>query len=358
MTLAKRTAEAALAALVLAIVGCGTPGPPQPPSLQLPDRVDSLAAVRAGNQVTLSWTMPKRNTDRLPLKGDVTVKVCRSEAANQCSLAATMNFAPGSTGSFRESLPASLAAGPPRPLSYFVELENRGGRSAGASNAAVILAGETPASVVGLAAEARKGGIVLRWNAGDPHTAIRIHRKLLTPHSPPAHPQLLAPPSEVSEQDLLVDSDTGVALDTTIALGNSYEYRAQRLTRIEAEGASRELAGEASPPIRIDAQDVFPPAIPKGLAAVATPAAPSSPASVDLNWEPDTEPDLAGYFVYRRQDETPWKRISGDQPVVGPAFHDADVSPGHIYRYGVSAVDQARHESGRSDEARETVPNP
>ena len=93
-------------------------------------------------------------------------------------------------------------------------------------------------------------------------------------------------------------------------------------------------------------------------AAVATAAdsASGTPASIDLSWQPDTDADLAGYEVYRREDATPWRRISGSQPIVGPAFHDAQVVPGHSYRYGVSAVDQGGRESSRSDEAQETVP--
>ena len=368
MTLAKRSAGATLAALVLAIAGCGTPGPPQPPSLNLPDTVDDLAAVRAGNQVKLNWTMPKRNTDRLPLKSEVAVKVCRSEAANQCAPVGKLNFAPGSAGSFADTLPAALASGAPRPLSYFVELENRNGRSAGKSNAAVVLAGEAPATVAGFAAEVRRSGIVLRWIAADPRNAIRIRRRLLTARPAPAHAGPLAPPSEPLEQALLVDSDSGVALDKNITLGNSYEYSAQRLARIQVDGRGVELASDVSAAIRIDAQDVFPPAVPRGLAAVATSAAPGAPApgapapgapaSIDLSWEPNTETDLAGYFVYRREDQSPWKRVSGEQPVAGPAFHDTDVLAGHTYRYGVSSVDRGGHESGRSAEAEETVPNP
>src|ERR1700692_2842432 len=360
MTFAKRSAEttnAALVSLALAIAGCGTPGPPQPPSLNLADRVENLAAVRTGNQVKLTWTMPKRNTDRIPLKSGVVVRVCRLEVANQCALAATLNFAPGADGAFTDSLPALLAAGAPRLLSYSVELENRNGRSAGPSNAAVILAGEAPAPIGGFAAEVRKSGIVLRWTAFDPHGAVRIHRTLLTPHAAPANEGPLATPPEPVDQNMLVDSDTGVALDKNITFGQTYEYRAQRVARIDVGGSSVELAGDVSAPIRIEALDVFPPAVPAGLAAVATAGAAGAPASIDLNWVPNTEQDLAGYFVYRREDETPWRRISGEQPLVGPGFHDTDVLPGRYYRYGVSAVDRAGHESGRSTEARETVPN-
>jgi fibronectin type 3 domain-containing protein len=108
----------------------------------------------------------------------------------------------------------------------------------------------------------------------------------------------------------------------------------------------------------VEALDVFPPAIPTGLVAVATAAdaAAATDASIDLSWQPNTEADLAGYEVYRREDQTPWQRISGDQPVIGPAFHDAHVLAGHTYSYGVSAVDKGGHESGRSQEAQETVP--
>jgi len=55
-------------AMGLAITGCGTPGAPLPPSLKLPDPVTDLSAARTGNQVTLTWTMPKKNKDKLLLK--------------------------------------------------------------------------------------------------------------------------------------------------------------------------------------------------------------------------------------------------------------------------------------------------
>jgi hypothetical protein len=74
--------SAALAcALAAAAVGCGTPGAPLPPSLNLPLKVTDLSAIRAGDQVSLNWTMPKKTTDKLVIKGFVTVRVCRREAA-------------------------------------------------------------------------------------------------------------------------------------------------------------------------------------------------------------------------------------------------------------------------------------
>jgi hypothetical protein len=321
--------------------------------------------------------MPRRNTDKLPLKGIVTVRVCRHEGsealrsagltgdANACASAGELALAPGLRGSFAETLPSSLSSGPPRPINYFVELTNRKGRSAGLSNPAPVLAGEAPPRVSGLAAELRRDGVVLRWDPDHSTAPIRLQRTLLTTSSPESSPHKphsgpLAATPEPAEQNLVVEASAGgLALDKNIALGNTYQYRAQRVLRESVEGKTLDLNGELSPPIRVQALDVFPPAIPKGLVAVATAGEPASGTlpSIDLSWQPNTEPDLAGYEVYRREDTTPWQRISGDQPVIGPAFHDVQVLPGRTYRYGVSAVDKDGHESSRSEEAQETVPN-
>ena len=47
-----------VAALFLATFGCAAPGPPQPPSLELPQPVTDLKAVRKGDKVLLAWTLP------------------------------------------------------------------------------------------------------------------------------------------------------------------------------------------------------------------------------------------------------------------------------------------------------------
>ena len=354
-------------ALVLA--GCGTPGAPQPPSLNLPDAVTDLSATRAGNQVALTWTMPKRNTDKLLLKDSIAVRICRREGTDKtCAVAGSdLLLAPASGGVFTDTLPAALAVGAPHPLSYFVELRNRNGRSAGLSNPAVILAGDAPAPVTGLSAEVRKQGVNLRWAAiaDQPSTSIRLHRKLLTPPAAEPHAGLLAPQPERLEESLLVDTcapvaHTGLcrALDKNIRFGQIYEYRAQRVARVKVDGKMIELAGEISAPIRVEALDVFPPEAPTNLAAVATTGESGAAPAIDLSWQPVTDSDLAGYAVYRREGDAPWQRISPAEPLVPPDFHDALVQPGHTYRYAVSSIDQGGHESARSAETEETVPNP
>jgi hypothetical protein len=366
--------SAALLAFAAAIglTGCGTPGAPLPPSLKLPDPVTNLAAVRTGNQVTLAWTMPRKTTDKLLIEREVTVLVCRKEGAGVCERlpASGLSFAPNAKATVTETLPAALATGSPRLLTYFVEPLSPHGRSAGLSNAARVLAGEAPAPVAGLSSLLRKDGVVFSWGpdtSADQTTFIRLHRKLLTPPSQAGaaaksatQQGILGPAKEPVEQSLLVDSpaEADRAIDKTIRFGQTYEYRAQRVARVTVDGQTVELAGPLSESIRVEAIDTFPPAVPTGLAAVATAADSATGPSVDLSWLPVTEADLAGYAVYRREGEGEWQRISPPKPFVGPAFHDPQVEPGRTYRYAVTAIDQLGHESARSVEAEEAVPNP
>ncbi len=360
--------------------GCGMPGAPQPPSLHLPEPVTDLSASRSGDQVTLTWTMPRRNTDRILLKGPIEARVCRrGSAQSECATAGSVKFAPGTDAAFSESLPAELAAGAPRVVSYFVELDNAKGRSAGPSNAAVVPAGAAPAAVEGLHAEMRRDGVLLEWTPaaeGSEPAEVRLERTLLTP--PPKNQEksgtnpLAAPPEPVEQNLLVAGAERGSALDKDIRFGESYAYRAERVAEVTADGEKLEpqkleLVGPLSAPVRIDAKQEFPPAVPTGVAAVATASENGAPAAIDLSWQPNTEPDLAGYAIYRCElaaadecggsNQIAWERISGAQPVAAPGFHDAHVAPGHTYAYAVSAIDQEGHESARSAQAQETVPN-
>lgn len=359
----KRGLKFAAAALALALApllaGCGTPGAPQPPSLRLPERVADLAAVRSGNSVTLTWTMPTHNTDKLLLTGPVDARICRAEGTGPCDVVEPVqSFAPGASASVKDALPAPLTTGTPRLLRYTVELSNHSGRSAGPSNAAIVLAGEAPEAITQLNAEVHRSGIVLAWSPVGGDVPVRLVRTLLTPAQKPAKPGLLAPSPEAVQQTLLVESDTanGRALDKTARIGETYEYRAQRVARVNADGQTLELAGALSPPVIVNVADIFPPEAPRGLVAVATPPANGAAASVDLSWLPNSEADLVGYAVYRREEGGPWLRVSPAKAVPGPAFHDAQVEPGHTYHYAVTAIDQSGHESARSAEATETVP--
>ncbi len=361
---------AALAACVLA-GGCGLPGAPQPPSLNLPRKVADLTVSRAGNQVALHWTMPSRNTDSTLMKGFVEAQICRrDDAAGTCAFAGTLQLAPGANGTATQVMPVPLATGSLRAVTYFVELKNSRGRSAGLSNGATTLAGQAPPPLTGLTAEMTRNGVVLHWNVVPPATEageamVRLQRTLITAAPRPVKEAPLAAPPEPTVQNLLVSEGprageglrTGGALDKSIRFGEVYEYRAQRVLRETINGQTLELTSELSLPVRIHAENTFPPSVPTGLVAVATPGENDAAFSVDLSWQPDSEP-VAGYVVYRRQSGQQWQRISPPQPMVGPAFRDQHVEPGQSYLYAVSAVGSNGLESAHSPAAQETVPSP
>jgi hypothetical protein len=370
-----------LAAASLAILGCGTPGAPQPPSLNLPEPAADLTAVRAGTTLVLHWTMPKKTVDHLLIKAPVPVVLCWREASGPCQPDGSTSASPGMPAEFRAVLPANLASGAPRPVSFFVELNSPKGRSGGPSNAAVILAGQAPGPVAGLAIQTRPDGAALAWAAnpsGSETTLVRLHRKLLTPPSPRAASGTttgpLKPSPEPPLRDLFVtpeaNSPSG-ALDKTARFGEEYEYTAQRVLQVSVNGKTMEIAGELSAPVRIQMIDTFPPTVPHGLVAVFVP----EEKTIDLSWEPDSDPDidqdLAGYIVYRAETNNSangdsanggspadWKRVSPTQPIPGTSYRDAAVVPGHSYRYAVTAIDQTGHESNRSAAATESDPNP
>jgi len=351
--------------MALGFAGCGTPGAPQPPSLNLPERVVDLSAVRAGATVTLRWTMPRKTTDHVLLETPIVVRVCRADrpvtakgALEVCNRVGTVSLLPGATGTFEDSLPLELRAGQPWQTHYAVELMNKAGHSAGLSNAAIVLAGTAPARIEGLSAEVRPDGVALRWQGGE-QTAVRLHRQLLSPTVKSAQGStLMQAPPESPTRTLLVDGtdQTGggpdKAIDSSVRFGNTYEYKAQRIQRVNLDGKVYELAGELSIPLRVEVIDTFPPAVPTGVAAVYV----AEDKSIDLSWQPNSEDDLAGYIVYRAENNETWVRISAEEPLSVPAFRDNAIQPGHTYRYTISAIDKGGHESQKSVEAAESVP--
>ena len=54
------------------------PHAPLPPYAEPPQPVRDLAAQRAGNTVHLTFSVPQKTTDKLPVRGPMTAKLCRS----------------------------------------------------------------------------------------------------------------------------------------------------------------------------------------------------------------------------------------------------------------------------------------
>ncbi len=342
-------------------IGCGAPAAPQPPSLNLPMPVLNLSAVRIGNSVHLAWTMPTHTTDHIALQHPVKVQVCRALENGDCANLGSLSLAAGKEGAYTDELPADLAQGPDRLLRYEVLLNNHAGKSAGPSNTAYSATGVSPPALTGLTGQVRGDGVLLSWQpVAEPGRSVsfRIERLQLdvpvtqeTPKSP------LAPATPAAAQTLVVHGKDGVdpghAIDNSALFNQRYRYTLERVATVAVSGQSVEVQGLPSETIVVATTDVFPPAVPQGLVAVADAAA----GAIDLSWSPDTESDLAAYRVYRRdvQGNPAAQRIASVG--VETSYRDTAVQPGHTYAYSLSAVDQSGNESKRSPEVEETLPS-
>ena len=373
----------AFAALVAVLVtGCASPGPPRPPSLNLPQPVTNLTARRVGNDVLLNWTTPAKSTDGLDLKGSLTAQLCREAitSASQPSCAPILRLAvhPGASTA-AETLPQPLTSDPVQLLTYRVRIENAANRAAALSNPAYAAAGSAPPSVEDLHATPIKAGALIQWRPQPTPAAIELDRidpaLIAAPKSAAksksSQPLQLAgqETAEVHLRAVIKDQSTGSlidpggTLDSTTRKDETYTYTAQRVRAVLVGGHPLEIRTPPSPPLTVAIRDVFPPPTPTGLAAVPgsvthTPDSQPQP-SIDLSWEPVSDPDLAGYLVYRRQlpgSGTPTRLTPA--PVVSSAFSDLTARPGQHYAYRVTAVDNSGNESPPSSDVQEALPLP
>jgi hypothetical protein len=359
MAMALRAVAAGMFGPILIMAGCGMQASPLPPTLKLPDPVTDLSGVRAGEEVSLHWTMPKRDTDKVLLKGDQKVRVCRHLETQPCEIAGELLISPNKPATFVDRLPPRLTSGPPQLMTYTVALLNPAGHDAGSSNQAYTADGMAPAKMEDFSATATANGIVLKWNpVSGPESEqelIRIHRTLVV--DPKAKkPDQAAGSQAPQEQTLEVTgSDKGEALDRDAALDNVYRYTAERVRKQTFQGHAFEETSQISELVTLNARDVFPPHVPAGLQAVADPDA----HAIDLSWTPDAEADIAGYIVYRRDAGSNANPVRVSPPgLVAPSFRDASAVPGHSYAYSVSAIDRDGNESARSADIEEGLPQP
>ena len=385
--LAPRTGAIAAAAVLL-LAGCASPGPPLPPSLKLPEVVTDLTARRVGDQVMLHWTTPTRTTDKLLIRGPVTAEICRAAgsggaeaqaatarrpdraAASPCAAVLRETVQPGASDAV-DTLLEALTQGPARLLEYRVQLKNAAGRTAGPSPAAVAAAGAAPERVVELSATEAKQGVLLEWrrDAGSGET-VELERTTVSVSGAAAAvsqrrdalPGVGKEPAESRFRagEAVAAMDAGGTVDRTARIGATYRYTGQRVRSVAVGGQTLELRSATSAAATVEVRDVFPPEAPAGL--VTAPGfsgeVNAQKPAIDLSWEPDAEPRVLGYRVFRREgDSGPWRPIAAEL-VLTPAYRDATVAGGHTYSYRVTAVSTAGNESVPSAEATETAPTP
>jgi len=347
---------------LIVLAGCGSPGVPSPPSLEVARPVSDLRAVRKGNTVYLTWSVPQATTDRHNIRHPGPTEVCRAVRTTMKDCGAPIGrvpfakappattAAPKPQVSYSDQLPENLQAeNPTANVVYAVSALNSYGRSAGLSNLAQVPAVPTLPPPADFQAQVGTEGVRLAWKAATPPKDLPGVRYLYRIYRREAGSANETVAGEVE----LADNTPPTLLDRGFAWEKTYDYRLAVVTVVGLGSSEQQVEGDDTPAVTVVAHDVFPPATPAGLQAVFS--GPGQKPFIDLIWAPNTESDLAGYNVYRHQLDGPPVKLNSDA-VKAPTFRDTDVLAGRQYFYSISAVDVRGNESPRSEEASESVP--
>jgi hypothetical protein len=305
---------AALFAVALPVMvlpaGCGYPGEPKPPALDIPSRVTDLRAAEYGAKILVEFTLPALTTEGLALTKVRSVELRVSAGAASQSV----NLKAAGPGPIHDEIGAGEWIG--KDVLLTVRATGPKGKTSEWSNAVPLPVGVPLGVPANLVAENVAEGVRLRWQGQG--LRYRIFRAFTGP----------AP-------DRLGESDQPEYVDKTTSYGSMYRYFVQTIT------ADNLRQSEISEVVAITPRDDFPPAVPAGLSAVA------GAGSIELAWQRNTEEDFRGYTVYRSAEGMDFERIAA--LIDAPAYSDRQVEAGKRYRYAVSSVDLAGNESARTE---------
>jgi hypothetical protein len=143
---------------------------------------------------------------------------------------------------------------------------------------------------------------------------------------------------------------TKAPIDGTQFDDTRIEWGKERCYIVRTVETTNDLAveSEPSPPACVTPKDTFAPGAPAGLQAV------SVDGFVDLFWESNAEPDVAGYHVLRAiAPDTQLARVTSEL-LATPGFRDAVPKDAHV-SYAVQAIDTAGNASPPSAIVEETA---
>jgi hypothetical protein len=358
---AANKAAALLLPVCAILLGCGTPGAPQPPSLHLPKPVNDLQAVRKGDVVYLRWTVPTETTDGQGVKTLGTTRICRGYATDQpgsCKdIVADLPSAASTRGyqEFTDNI-SQYIGGARDFLTYTVRVNSVRNRNAGLSNAVTVFTAPSLPPPSEVTAKLLPAAVQLSWESPEPPQSANLKTNYLyrVVRSGDSTPK--GQPARVVIAELPAKRASAMVLDKNFTWEKTYHYRFVGVTQvISREGKQlAEFEGEDSPAVTIVAHDVFPPARPSGLQAVYS--ALDDRKFIDLTWTPNDESDLTGYNVYRKDQENSAPVRINTELVKTSSFRDENVASGKTYVYSVTAVDARGNESPTSESANEKVP--
>jgi hypothetical protein len=366
-------------ASVALLAGCGAPGEPVERKAPTPTAVTDLAASQQGDNVILTFTLPKDSVEGRELKQPPAIEVFRDFHKIPVSPTPTSGSAVPTNPTLLVTIPSAMVVQfdthrqiryedalkpedfnqqPNTQAVYIVRTRTSPKKVSANSNAASLRVAPAPDQITDLKAEITHQGVILTWTppqktAVGPAPPIASYRIFRHEIQQATAPVAAAPPTR--SQNLAVQIGDCAAppfRDTQIQFGKTYRYS----VRSVAQYSDLQIESLDSPVIEVTPLDTFPPAAPQGLVVVLVPAQGATPSFLDLSWSISAENDIAGYNIYRSEQEGTRGQKQNLELLLTPAFHDMNIVPGHRYFYTVTAVDRVGNESPASAVASDEVP--
>jgi len=353
-----------LFSIFLFAAGCGAPGEPQPPTPPIPQGVNDLTAKQAGDGVLLTFTMPGKSTLGDRLQQVPTFEVFRGSLRPDGM---------PDPKSFRvvDTVPGALVArysqrgqvqfiDPVAPTDpqlrsgqlfvYRVHTLFSAKHPSPDSKDITLQLYPVAERLSAVDSAVTEQGIELKWAApshtstGEPLPSVQEYHVYRGELDPASTAIAAGDPLQAKWKSPLLQlgaTTTTDYRDSGFDYGKTYAY----LVRTVIASPAGTLESSDSPMAIVTPKDTFPPAAPQNVVAAVQPGSTPGSVAVELSWSINVESDLAGYRVYRSQQDGERGVPFTPDLLPSPAYRDNSVQSGQRYWYTVTAVDRAGNES-------------
>ena len=340
-----------------------------PPSPPIPVAVSDLAAYQAGDGVMLEFAVPVKSVAGDALHEVPTMEVLRgypnADRTIDEKTFRVVDTIPGAMlGDYVEKgkvhfldpiAPEEIRAHAGGTTFYRVRARVTDKKTSAISNDASLKLYPVAGAIDAVDAHLTENGIELRWSAppvlsggggGGEIAEYHLYRGEVDPAAAGKTAQEIPRVAWKSPLLQIAATKTPAYRDSAFDYGKTYVYVVR--TVLSAEGSSVESSDSRT--VSIKPIDTFPPAAPQGVVAAMIGEAGSGKVVVDLSWSINVEPDLAGYRVYRSEQQGTLGEALNAELVATPAYRDGSAVSGKKYWYSVKALDRAGNESKASEQ--------
>lgn len=326
--------------------GCGVQGTPHPPRIEIPAKVSDFSAQQVGQSVEINCTLPELATDGRRLTKPMEIEIILAAVPKSTGIAKLpppqvwihlsrdewLPHAPGKTFSYAAHMTGrEYHDWQGQTLAMGIRTLTRGFQhralASDASNIVDVSFYDVSPPVENFKLTTTEKAVELEFSA--PATTLGG----VPVHDFAGFGIYRSSTGKPGSFETLGDLSAAPYRDTNFEFGQTYYYQ----VRAQFGLPGRLAMSEPSPAVKITPRDTFPPAAPEDLSSVY------SAGGVELVWTANTEGDLAGYNVYRLENQAV-QRVNKEL-VRTPIFRDTGATPGSTVNYYVTAVDTSGNES-------------